>query len=256
MSDELGIPRAPVYRVTRQRGPDPLTRRLMLIAGGLSVALVAIVVLWSSVGRHSGAVPVVQADPRPVRMKPADPGGMQIPGLSADAGSAGDTAAPDKLAPAPEAPDPQALSHLRTAAATPPAAVPPPVAVSVPQAVVPAAPPARSVAATAVKPVAVAAAPVSPERHAAPAVAHPAPGGTLVQLAAVGSEAAAKQEWDRLAHRMPSVLGARRPVISKIDHDGHELWRVRTGAFATEAEAGEFCQQVRAKGAGCTVAAF
>jgi len=251
VSDELGIPRAPVYRVTRQRGPDPLTRRLMLIAGGLSVALVAIIVLWSSVGHHSGAVPVVQADPRPVRMKPADPGGMQIPGLSADAGSAGDAAAPDKLAPAPEAPDPQALSHLRTAAAPQP-----PVAVSVPQAVGPAAPPAHPVAATAVKPVAVAAAPASPERHAAPAVAHPAPGGTLVQLAAVGSEAAAKQEWERLAHRMPSVLGARRPVISKVDHDGHELWRVRTGAFTTEAEASEFCQTVRAKGAGCTVAAF
>jgi hypothetical protein len=241
----MGMSRAPVYRVTRNRGPDPLTRRLIVIAGGLSVALVAVVVLWSSIGHRSGAVPVVQADPKPVRFKPTNPGGMQIPGLSADTGQASDTAATDKLAPAPETPDPQALSQMRTAAATPPAATPPVAAQA-----------AATAAPTAVKPVAGAAAPVSPERHAAPAMAHAPAGRTQVQLAAVGSEAAARQEWDRLAHRMPTVLGSRHPLFSKIDHDGHVLWRVRTGDFTNEAEASQFCQQVRAKGSGCTVATF
>jgi hypothetical protein len=55
---------------------------------------------------------------------------------------------------------------------------------------------------------------------------------------------------------MPDVVGAHHPVFSKVDHDGHTLWRVRTGDFATEAEANQFCQQVRAKGGGCAVAAF
>src|SRR5580698_5203937 len=43
VSDELSIPRSPVYRVPRRSGPEPLTRRLMLIAGGLTGALVLIV---------------------------------------------------------------------------------------------------------------------------------------------------------------------------------------------------------------------
>ena len=55
---------------------------------------------------------------------------------------------------------------------------------------------------------------------------------------------------------MPDVIGTRHPLFSKVDHDGHTLWRVRTGDFATEAEAGQFCQEVKAKGGGCTVAAF
>jgi hypothetical protein len=81
-------------------------------------------------------------------------------------------------------------------------------------------------------------------------------GRAQVQLAAVSTETAARQEWDRLAHRMPGVLGTHHPLFSKIEHDGHTLWRVRTGDFATEAEAGQFCHEVKAKGGGCAVAAF
>jgi hypothetical protein len=87
---------------------------------------------------------------------------------------------------------------------------------------------------------------------AAPAAA----GQTQVQLAAVGTEAAARQEWARLARRMPDLLGTQRPVFSQVERDGHVLWRVRTGGFASAAEASLFCQEVRAKGGGCTVATF
>ena len=94
MLDDPSIPRNPVYRV--RRGPEPLTLRLLLIAGGLTGALALIVVAWSSIGhRAGGPVPVVQADSRPVRVKPANPGGMQIPGLGTDTGS-GDTSASDR----------------------------------------------------------------------------------------------------------------------------------------------------------------
>jgi hypothetical protein len=95
-----------------------------------------------------------------------------------------------------------------------------------------------------------------PDRHAAPSAEHGPAARAQVQLAAVGTENAAHQEWQRLAHRMPDVVGTHHPVFSKVDHDGHTLWRVRTGDFATEAEANQFCQQVRAKGGGCAVAAF
>jgi hypothetical protein len=255
VSDDLNIPRNPVYRANRSRGPDRMTHRLLLIAGGLAGALVLIVVLWSSVGHHGGPTPVVQADQQPVRVKPVNPGGMQIPGLSADAGSgagSGDgSAAADKLAPAPETPDPQGLaSQMRTAAvpARPAAASTPPVAGAAERQATAAAP-------VTAKPTQVAGAMV-PERRAALPGAHGSVGRTQVQLAAVTTEAAARHEWDRLAHRMPGVLGTHHPMFSKIEHDGQTLWRVRTGEFTTEAEASQFCHEVRAKGAGCAVATF
>ena len=81
-------------------------------------------------------------------------------------------------------------------------------------------------------------------------------GGTMVQLAALESEQGAATEWQRLLHRMPELLGARRPEVQRAEHDGHPVWRLRTGGFATSAQAAEFCVQVRAKGTGCSVAAF
>jgi hypothetical protein len=91
---------------------------------------------------------------------------------------------------------------------------------------------------------------------AAPQAATPAAKGTLVQLAAVSSEDAAKNEWLRLEKRMPDLLGNRQPAISKTEHDGRELWRVRTGGFTDLSQATVFCERVRAKGTGCSVADF
>jgi hypothetical protein len=258
VSDELSIPRSPVYRVPRRRGPDPLTRRLMIIAGGLAGALVVIVGVWSAVGhRGGGTVPVVQADQRPVRVKPDNPGGMQIPGLSADAGAAAGSA--DRLAPAPETPDPQGLARQTP----PPAPLAPPMIVGAAGSGAPGAggavqpgfagaPGSGGLSPVAAKPGQVGAKPAS----GTTADRHGPAGRTQVQLAAVGTEAAARQAWDRLAHRMPGVVGGHHPVFSKVERDGHTLWRVRTGEFSTEAEAGQFCEQVKAKGGGCTVAVF
>jgi len=239
----------------------------MLIAGGLTGALVVIVVAWSSVGHHGGGpVPVIQADQRPVRVKPANPGGMQIPGLSADTGAGDDTASADKLAPAPETPDPQGLAkQTRMAALTPPVVPPLPASGGPVRPVTGGAPTAAASAASAppnsapppvAKQAAVVPAAVMPDRQAAAPATHGPVGRTQVQLAAVATEAAARQEWDRLAHRMPNVLATHHPMFSKIERDGHALWRVRTGDFTTEAEATQFCQHVRANGGGCAVAAF
>jgi SPOR domain len=247
---------------------DPGTRRLALIAGGLGGTLLLVVGGWSAIGHHSGTVPVVQADSRPIRVKPDNPGGMQVAGANEDILSGDPDTNSGKLAPPPETPNPQAMR-------APP---PPPVVASPAPATAPAAlsgaaklTPDKSAAA----PVKAAALPapdkaaaadkaaVAQDKHASTAAATPAPDhnapaakGALVQLAAVSSEAAAKVEWQRLQKRMPDLLDHRQPAISKIDREGHTLWRVRTGGFSDFSQATVFCERVRAKGTGCSVADF
>jgi hypothetical protein len=242
VSDELSIPN-PTYRVPRHRqGMDPGTRRLALIAGGLGGALLAVVGGWSLMGHRNAAVPVVQADSRPIRVKPENPGGMQVAGADEDILSGGKHAADGKLAPSPEAPAPQALLAPPPTPAAPPIVAPAPVPVAIPAA------PATTAAP---KPVATKPA-AAPEKHPAT----PAANGALVQLAAVSSEDAAKSEWQRLSKHLPDLFGQRRPAFSKTEHDGRTLWRVRTGGFADTGQATNFCEKVRAKGVGCSVASF
>jgi hypothetical protein len=219
---------------------DPGTRRLAFIAGGLGATLIVVVGGWELVGNRSTTVPVVQADNRPIRVKPDNPGGMQVAGANEDILSGGAETTAGKLAPPPEAP---ALQALR---APPPGAI----AAQTP-AVAPAPPPAIAAAPT--KPPAAKPAEPVPEKRA---VAAPAGNGALVQLAAVRSEDAAKSEWERLSKRFPELLGSHHPAFSKTERDGKTLWRVRTGGFTDVPQATSFCEKVRAKGAACSVADF
>jgi hypothetical protein len=217
---------------------DPATRRLALIAGGLGAALLAIIGGWSMMNDRSAAIPVIQADGRPVRVKPENPGGMQIAGANDDALSGGTATGGDKLGPPPEAPAPLSLS-------TPPPA--PPVAVAPPA---PVAAPVKPVVEKPVVP--------AEKRTASTAAERPSPGAKApqVQLAAVSSEEAARAEWQRMEKRMPELFGQRQPAFSKTERNGRTLWRLRTGGFSDTAQATAFCERVRAKGAGCSIADF
>lgn len=265
-------------------GLDRGTKRLVLAACGLGAVLAAVVGGWAMRGGDR-PVPVFEADGRPLRVKPENPGGMQVAGLDELEGKAAG------MAPKPEAPSPQALraqlppNPNRSApnaasgadpASSPPAisrrdvgeadrAAPPAAAVqpapapstspqsTSPQSTRPSAAPSRPTAPAGVAsgsaPGAAASAPAAPAPDAPAAAA-------LVQLAAVASEQAAQAEWQRLAKRMPELLGGRKPMVQRVDRDGRTIWRVRTGGFADLAEAAGFCGRVRAKGASCSIAAF
>jgi len=243
---DLEIP-PPGYRVTRVgRRMDPATRRLGLIACGLGAVLLAVGAVWAVSGRQgSTAVPVIEADSQPVRVKPANPGGMQVAGVGDSILSGQDHGGIETLAPPPEVPAPQAL---RAASSPPPPQAP---AAIIPPAPAPA-PPATAASAPA-RPT-----PSMPSATAAiaqrPAAAPP--GHTEVQLAAFDSEAAARAEWDRLGKRMPDLLGGHRADVLRADVAGRTVWRLRTGGFADTAQATAFCERVRAKGAGCAIASF
>lgn len=260
MSDDLSIP-SPTYRVPRRGrrgGLDPAFQRLLMYAGGVVVLAGLVGGVSMLFSRHGGPVPVVQADPRPLRVKPENPGGMQIAGVTDNA----DDGKPGKLAPAPENPDPTALR-------APPAPAPQAATLATPQAaaLVPPATTTPAPAAAAARPAVVQAAPPAakpaPAPAASPSAAHaaakPAPvsgKSPAIQLAALSSEEAAKAEWQHMERRMPELLGGRTPSYSKIERDGHTYWRVRVVGFPDLAQAKTFCDRVRAKSASCSVADF
>jgi hypothetical protein len=249
---------------------DPDTRRLMLFAGGLAGVLICLIGASTLLNHRSDTVPVVSADPRPIRVKPDNPGGMQINGAENDVFSGGVDNGNSKLAAVAETPDPNGLKTAAAAASPPPKpsitvpaatqAATQPAIVTAPArpTVVASAAPLKPTQAAPAKPPAVTAATASAS-HAAVA---PASGTTtagraaMVQLAAVGSEQAARDEWQHLAKRMPELLNGREPNVLRVERDGHTYWRLRTTGFSDATQARAFCERMRAKGGGCAVADF
>ncbi len=222
-------------------------------------------------GHRSSAIPVVTADSRPIRVKPDKPGGMQIDGAENDVFSGGVDDRNAKLGPTAETPDP---NGMRTAAMAPPATPPitaepaPQIAAkspaeTTPSAIQPAAVPPRTVSAEPAKPPVTAIAALPPASASAAVAPKPAASATamsgrpaMVQLAALTTEQAARETWQQLSKRMPDLLGGRQPSFSRIERDGHTFWRMRISGFPDVDQAKVFCEHVRAKGGGCSVADF
>ena len=219
----------PSYRPQQQQGLiDPDMRRMAIVAAVFGGGLALVVGAFSLTHHAHHGVPVIEAAVGPVRIKPADPGGMKVAGAEEISSGA------ERLAPEPEKP---ALHALR--AKSHPAAHPTEQAEAAHPAapVVAAAPPVEHASATAPLPV--------PEAH-----------GTAVQLAAFETQQAAEQDWGKLSERMPGLLGGRRPEVERAEVAGHVVYRLRTGGFANLTAARDFCIKVQGKGGDCTVAAF
>jgi len=223
------------------------------------------------------AVPVVRADPRPVKLRPDTPGGIEVPFQNTQiydrvgqqsAGLAGGGERPgspqgairpvERLLPGPEAPLPRPVPPPAPVAAIPatPDVTPPPNAVVVaqpppPRAAVQAAPP---VPAPAPAPATPAPAPAAVARAPAVPAAAGAPGGIRIQLASLRAEADAQREWARLQRQHADVLGGLTPSYPAADLGERGVYiRLQAGPFPIPEGARAACETLRARGVGCNV---
>ena len=212
---------------------------------------------YSTIGNRPHVVPVIEADSRPLRVRPDNPGGMQVAGAEEQIMGGSGSGQADAMAPASESPQPQIL-RAQIQAAQQAAPVQPPPVQPVSLAAPPPAPAPTISAAPDRRPAA--ASPMAAKVPASHAVASPATitdaGKTEVQLAALDSEQAAMNEWRRLARRMPELMASRHPAVTKAERDGKTFYRLRTGGFGDIAQATAFCTQVKSSGGGCTIASF
>ena len=211
--------------------PRLLPRSLLALAavalfgGGLWVAYV--------LGTHHPAapgdgVPLIRADPRPIKVKPDHPGGMEVPDRdNLIYGERPDGLATERLLPPAEGPLPRP--------AGPPGQVVPPDP-SVPQAT--------------------AGAPGAPAPQAAPGATSPAvlAKGVRVQLGAMRSEDLARQEWDRLRRRNADLLGTLPVTTVRADlGERGVFYRIQAGPLPDLKQAERICEEMRRRNFGCTI---
>lgn len=244
---------------------------------------------WRFMGAKPGGgagIPVIKADERPIKLRPDDRGGMQVPNqdkLVYERMDGEGEAKTETLLPPPEQPQPPPKGGM----VTPPKAVlaPPPIAApaksaepAMPKA---AAPVAVSAAPLPPQPVmakippapkaAEKVAPKVPEHVVAPnppvqvaAVAPPvapaqptatrkplASGDYLVQLGAVRSADAAETEFLRIQKANAEFLSGLKPDVVRVElGEKGVFWRVRAGPLSEQA-ARQLCVDLAGRNQGC-----
>ncbi|MFN8982470.1 MAG: SPOR domain-containing protein, partial [Alphaproteobacteria bacterium] len=229
---------------------------MIIIAGSvLAVGAVIAALVWGFSRGSSRNAPLIEADARPMKVRPDNPGGLRVPNqdeLIFDRNRGARPATQGGLAPEAEKPRVDQLRQQlaeraaqEAARSAPPSAAPAPT--PAPAAAQPAAPPAAARNAPPAATPATPAPPATTSALTAPSLPAPVPsnaerfapvanGRAQVQLGALPSEAAARGEWDRLQKRVPEFLGNRRVTLAPFDREGQTtLYRIRTGGFADAA---------------------
>jgi len=252
----------PSWRPSQEK--RAVSGRMLAVAGGLlGLTALGTAAAWGISRMGPRPVPVIEADPRPLKVRPEAPGGMVVPnqdqlvleGASQRRAADRNRSTVAQLDTGPEAPALDLLrqqSAPRLASPAPAAPVAPPAAAAAPG--VPAAAGGAAGSslgeATPMLPAPVAAA----NSVTAPAAAAPGPvpgGRSYAQFGALNSEEAARAEWERLVRRVPE-LAAFQPRVTKLERGGQPtLWRLRATGLADPAAARALCDAVRARGVAC-----
>jgi hypothetical protein len=263
---------------------------IVVVALGGFGGIVGYYYLASSSGSVEGVAPLVRADQRPVRVRPENPGGMDVPHQDKEiydkvAGRGAAPPAAERLLPPPETPLPRpappqtaapspsgvlgagpgAPGTLGTAPPRPPtaplppaASVPPSPDVTPPQDIASARtippPPPGSMALPGAAPRAAAPPPPVPPPATSPAVPR-AGSGSRVVLASVQSEPDAQREWDRLRRQYGDALSGLTPEFVRTDLGERGIfWRIYVGPVESGPEAQARCAALKQRQVNCFVA--
>ena len=208
--------------VENEDGPRAISARKMLVALLLVLAAGAIVagtMFW--LGRREptviGAPELIRAEPGPYKVKPADPGGLDVAG---DSETAYSTSAGE---------DPDAALDMRK--------LPPEMAQPAVEPTVPVAPPKKI--------------PPNETKEPAPDGAAPAaPSGPTVQLGAYASTIKADTAWKLLSGRFPEVAVLKKSVVTATVA-GKSVVRLRAVGSSEQTRAA--CAALRSAGESCLV---
>ncbi len=257
--------RLPWLEPVDEEGHDEGVSAARLIAG-LVVALVALGLVVGGVywlkqraggpGTAAGDPTLIAAQPGAYKVKPTEPGGMDVKGQGDSSYAASEGADPNAkidLSAVPEAPIGKNGKPAAPAASVPVAPAPlakvTPAPVPAPAKPAPApasAKPAPTVEAVKAAPAkaAPAPAPAKPEASAAPAT-----GGSQIQLGAFSSEAKANEAWKSLSGRF-GYLGALSKSVVPVTSNGKTVYRLRASAGG---QASSICSKLKVAGEACVV---
>lgn len=80
----------------------------------------------------------------------------------------------------------------------------------------------------------------------------PLPAGTrMIQIGAYGSEAIARQQWDRFSSLHGDVLGGKEHYVQRTNNSGKIFYRLRVAGYATKDESRGACDALSARGLPC-----
>jgi cell division septation protein DedD len=216
-------------------GGNWLKWAMILLAIGVLLAIAAVLVTRWQAGRGDVGE-LIRADPRPYKVRPADPGGLKVDNndrIAQRTGVGGDIDSPLDLTAIPEQP-------IVGAGAPPIADAAPPR--------LPAGPAPKSEAAG--TPATPASAPVPARPTAADAPSRPAaPNGGSVQLGAFSSTATAEQAWKKLSKRF-GYLEQLDHVVLPVQSGDKTLYRLR----ASGGPGASICARLKVAGQACSVA--
>lgn len=207
--------------VENEDGPRAISARKMLV--GLTLILLAAAVVAGTMfwlGRQDpvpgGAPQLIRAEPGPYKVRPSDPGGLDVAG---DSETAYSTSAGE---------DPDAALDVRK---LPPEMTPAPV--QTPEQVTP----PKKIPPREVKEPA-------PDAAATPAV----PSGPTIQLGAYASTVKADTAWKLLSGRFPQVAALNKVVVTA-NVGGKSVYRLRASGSSDQTKTA--CAALRAAGESC-----
>jgi cell division septation protein DedD len=229
------------------------------VLGIVGLLAIGAVVAWlggDDDARDAGPAPapLIKADPEPVKLRPEEPGGMEVPNrdklVYRRLEGLAEPPTVEKLLPEPEEPLPPPTAKPKP---IPEPESPPVVAaetasssgMAATTAEPPAAPDERKMPAAAPPP---ADHPPSPVKATEPASVY------QVQLVAVRKREQAEGMWDKLGRKYPDVFAKLEPEIVRADLGNKGvLYRLRAGPLDSEAAARSLCADLKRRKVDCLV---